>query len=351
MSPRRDADPTDAEAPVTGHTWLYFVILTIVGYAFYWIGVSYSISTVAGINFGYLIWIIGAWYFVAGFKAVDADTLVGLQFWGIPTIVVTGFPIIILPGLFKVFELPRGTQQMELPDEPQNIFRQEDVELVPEGKTPPIRITFAQGASPVTDPLDERITAEVPVFVRFRVRDFWSFVVRIGTLVEARKQLNDTFPAELQTELGHRTVAEALKDKRAIDNQLDNLLRKKTKNWGIEPIDAAMKPFVLSHSLNEAIRDVAKSVAQKKVTINAADAEAYQIERTGQAKGAAAKALLDGETEGLKKRAADLKVEGADVLAAQVGEAIGTSPSTKIVLGLKETMEAAKGIFASTKTT
>jgi len=334
-------DPADVEAPVTGHAWIYFVVLVLVGFVFYRIGAEFLEVTPGGFNLGYIIWAIGVFYFAAGFRIVGPDMLTGLQFLGIPTIVVTGSPIIILPGLFTAENFSRSTVQMELPDEPDKIFRREDEAPVPEGMVPPIRVTFAQGTGAIADPLNERITAEVSVFVRFRLRHFWSFFVRIGNFKEAQRQLSDSAVSELQSELGKLTVAETFAKKEAIDDKLDNLVREKTKNWGIELIDVRIKLIGLSHELNISIRKVAQSVADKKATINNADAKAYDLTKVGEGEAKAIEAKLNAETTSLKKRAEDLKVDGKNVLGARVAESIGTSPSSKIVLGVDGLVGAA----------
>jgi regulator of protease activity HflC (stomatin/prohibitin superfamily) len=327
------SDPSDTEAPVTGHAWLYFAVLAAVAGAFYMAGSAFSGMAVAGFNIGYIIWITGVMYFVTGFQIIGPEELAGLQFWGKPTIVVTGSPVIVLPGLFKIDRFSRGTIQMELPDEPENIFRDEDVSLTPSDKVPPVRVTFAQGSDVANDPLNERITAEVSVFVRFRIEHFWSFFVRIGDFKEARKQLSDSVVSELQTELGKMTVAETFANKAKVDDMLDNLVRDKTKNWGIQLIDVRLKLIGLSHDLNKAISRVAQSVADKKSAVNTADANAYTLTKAGEGEANAIKAKLDAESESLKKRAEDLNVNGADVLGARVAEAMGTSASSKVILG------------------
>ena len=53
----------------------------------------------------------------------------------------------------------------------------------------------------------------------------------------------------------------------------------------------------------------------------------------GQGAANAIKAELDARTDGMKKMAEDLKVDGKDIVGAETARKIGESPSTKIVLG------------------
>lgn len=342
-------DPHDAESKVVGHTWLYVVALAALVAGIFYLGQTFD-----G-HMRYVIWVAGTWYLASGFRVIGPEEYVGVQLLGKPTIVVTGGPLLVPPLLFTETHLPRRTQQMELPDEPERIFRNDHDQPVPDGMKPPIRVTFAQGTTTGSgtndDPLDQRLTVEVSPFVRFRIRDFWTFFVRIGDMNEARRQLSDLAISELQTELAQLTVAQALKEKSRIDKGLDNLIRKESEKWGIEIATVGLKPFGIPKRVNESIANVAKAVSDKRTTVIAADGKAYDLTKVGEGEANAIKLKLNAETEGLAKRATDLKVEGADVLGARVAEAIGTSPSSKIVLGADGLINAGKKFVESfTKT-
>lgn len=334
------SDPHDAESKVVGHTWLYLAALVALVAGFFYLGLAFE-----G-HMRYIIWVSGIWYLASGFRVIGPEEYVGVQLLGKPTIVVTGGPLIVPPLLFTETHLPRRTQQMELPDEPERIFRDDHDKAVPDGMIPPIRVTFAQGTASgsgaTDDPLEQRLTAEVSPFVRFRIRDFWTFFVRIGDMQEARRQLSDLAISELQTRLAQLTVAQALKDKSNIDKELDNLIRTESEKWGIEIATVGLKLFGIPKRVNESIANVAKAVADKRKTVIDADAKSYELATVGEGEGKATKHKLDGETDGLVKRATDLKVAGADVLGARIAEAMGTSPSSKIILGADELIKAGK---------
>lgn len=347
-------DPDDVEAPIQAYPWLYYLVLGIVCVGFFFVGFQLTTVSVSGFNLGYLVWVVGGLYLVASFRTIGPEVIAGVQFLEIPTIVATGHPIFVLPGLFTVVIVTRATIQMELPGEPENIFRKEDIEVVPEGMVPPVRITFARDQSSSTnqDPLAERITAEVSSFVRFRIKtkEFWSFFVRINTLEETRRQLNDMAVSMLQERLATLTAAEALRQQETVSDELDDLIRTKTVNWGIELIDARIKLYGFSHDLNSAIAGMAMSAAQKRSTILVSEGEQTRLTNEGVGRANAIEKELQARSQGLKQMAADLGVSGSEALGAETARAFanGTSNTTVVgVDGFKELVAVGKTIISN----
>jgi regulator of protease activity HflC (stomatin/prohibitin superfamily) len=334
-------DPVDVEAPITVHRWAYFASLAAAVALIWFFGSFFTDLTLTlGVewNVGYIIWVLGLCFLLTQIRFVGPEDMLGIEVVGFPTIVVSGGPVIILPGLHELHLFPRSTIEMELPDEPENIFRNEDVEIVPPGLVPPVRITFTLAPRDdanfnPNDPLNERITAEVPTFVRWRIRNFWDFYVRINTLTEARRQLADMVIARLQERLSQLTVAQALQQQEVINNELDNLVRKKTVNWGIELIDVRIKLIGFSHDLNRSIGGMAQAAANKRSTILEAEGTEQQLTLEGQGRANAVRTEIEARADGQKKMAQELGVTGASILAAETTRAIGESPSTKIVVG------------------
>lgn len=319
---------------------LYWIGLAVVFFLWLFAGLllSYQGDVAVGLNSGYLTWIVAAWYFILGIRVINPSKIAGVLVLGKPTIVVSGGLVLVLPGIFKLVDFPRGTIEMELPAEPQDIFRNEDTQEVPKGKRPPNRITFANADFSKddvdkNDPLNHRVTIEVSTFTRWRIRDFWDFYIRIGSTDEAKRQLEDMSTAMQQERLAKLTLSKTLATLDVINKDLDDHIRTRTSNWGVEMIDASIKLLGFSRSLNTAIQSVSVSKASKQSTILDAEAEERKLTLHGQGTANAVKAELDARTDGMKKMSDDLKVDGKDIVGAETARRIGESPSTKIVLG------------------
>lgn len=292
-------------------------------------------------NTGILIWVFGLLHFAAGVRIIGPNDFAAILVLGYPTIVVTGRLIVVPPGIFLLVLFTRQTTQNELPAEPDKIFRDEDKQAVPEGMKPPIRITFANPdpkdikAKTVdpSDPLEQRTTNEVSIFVRWRIIEPWDFYVNIGNIDEATRQLEDTSVRFLQEKLTKMTPSQAFKSLHEINEELDNLIRKKTDSWGIQLIDASIKLIGLSRSLNTSIQAIAQSKAAKQSAIITAEGEEQKLTLEGQGRANAVQAEIDARTKGMKKMAGDLDVDEELIVGAEMARAIGQSPSEKIIIG------------------
>lgn len=332
----------EPEAPIEVYRWVYFAALAATVLIGFYIGhiFTYLTFTIGEVewNVGYLMWTLGAFLLVTRVSVVGPENMMGIEVLGIPTIVVSGAPVIIVPVVMQALVFSRGTIQMELPDEPENIYRNEDKGPVPEGKVPPIRITFAEGKTTAPnldtdDPLNRRLTTEVSAFVRFRIERFWDFYVRIGDTVEARKQLADMTISDMQERLAQLTVAQTLLQLETLNEAFDELIRNNTQHWGIELIDARIKLLGLSHKLNESIQSISENTAKKQATILTAEGEERKRTLEGQGAANAVGAEILARAEAMKTMAGDLGIAGKDVLGAETARTIGSSPSSKIIVG------------------
>lgn len=284
-------------------------------------------------NSGYVLWIVGVTHFAVGFTIVDANRIGGVFVLGRMTIEASGTFLIVPPGLMWFISLPILTQEMEIPAEPQNIWRGEGPPPAerPELR-PPIRITFAEGGDK-DDPLQRRVTQEVSFFVRLRVDKFFNFYTRIGTIEDAKHQMEDVGVSYLADVLPQYTLSEAIKKVTKFSEELERQLEEATLGWGAKILMARVKQFPFSKSLNEAIQRMAESSATKIATITESEGDRERRANEGVGDGRAAHARLKGRGDGLKEMAQTLGVDGKDILAAETARDIGQSPSTKIIVG------------------
>ena len=305
----------------------------------YWLkGNPFETHYLGELDVGYLVWTLGALHFAAGFRIVRIDMLGGVFLFGVPTVEVTGKPIIVPPGIFSLGTVSRKVLEMEFPENPEKIYRG-DAPEVPLGLKPPIRIPFANppqndasGINP-NDPLHRRSTNEVTFFVRMQVTSVFDFLVHIGDETAARVQLEDMGVSVLNDELTQLTPAQALQKIGEKSQRLEDDIRKRTRWWGVKIHNARIKLIEFSHGLNSSIQGIPKAAADAQATVLTAEGEKTKRTREGEGDAAARKADLVERTAGLKKMAEDLGVETSVVIAAETAQAIGKSSSDKIIVG------------------
>ena len=226
-------------------------------------------------------------------------------------------------GLCELQTDPKTVVSMEIPADPEKIFRNEDKEKVPEGMFPPIRITFNKDATG-KDPLNARVTAEVVPIIRFRIGSYSKFLSTVGSLEAVRGQVTDFTVAFLFEELPKISVAAAMQQAEVYNAKFLELVKSRIEQWGLEVDDAKIKVINLHHALNQAIGEIAKEQAAAE----AADATKEKERKLGEGQGAKEKAILEGRAAGLKKMMDDLGVSGETVVGAEAGREIAKSAKT-----------------------
>lgn len=309
---------------------IVYGLLAISGFAFLKAIKSKVVDAPLGLAQGLLLSLV--LYITLSWEIVNEKKIGTLVFLGFPLFDVAGFvprPAIIS----KVVTFKRGTIGLEIPAEPEDIYREEGI--VPKGKRPPIRVTFSEDATPgIKDPLRRRLTEEVVPFIRFRILSPTVFVKEIGDLEEARRQLEDAVVGYLTTELGKITIAELLKNKQKYDRELERIVIAKTRRWGIRIVSAQIKMVNLSKKLNVAMQAGAEAVGQNIGKLLNAENEKQTRTLIGEGTGAAEASIITQRGMAMKAVADMLKVGGRDVLASETARGtLGGANKTVIVGG------------------
>ncbi len=231
----------------------------------------------------------------------------------------------------------------ELPANPEKIHRVKrgepdsvPVELLEKGYKPPLRITFTgltkkeikarkksrEEGIDVDDPLEERITVEVPGIVIWRIVDLIVFTQTIGDEAEAQKQMGDVFISMMTTELSKVTLKKFLETKESYDGRLEYSLKELTKSWGIEIITARTKEYRGSRELNILIQGIAEAKAKKR-------SDALE----GKGLGDREEAILRGRTEGFKYMKDKLGVTSESILSIETARKIAEEVDTLVAVG------------------
>jgi len=299
-------------------------------------------------NLGKIIFYIHAIYTIASLRIVWATELGARLLFGKPINTLSSGLTFIPLGICQISKETKLTIEDELPADPEHIFRVKmgdpevvPLELVREGYVPPIRITFnyPEKKSESDDPLNSRITAEVVVVIRWRIRDYVQFLGVIGSRREARRQLQDVSVNTIFPILTKLTAAQALTELESVNKTLEEKLRKmlggegpEDRPWGAQLANAQIKLISFSHDLNDKIENVAKAKLEKKAIILKAEGEKKKRQLEGVGAGFAEKAVLKGRTEGLLAMAQKLNVSSQSVLGAETARAITENPGQKTII-------------------
>jgi regulator of protease activity HflC (stomatin/prohibitin superfamily) len=281
-------------------------------------------------NWGLALFLMIVLYTIASFRQLGPTELGARVLFGKPIDQVSSGFVFVPVGIFTLEVAPATVIQDELPSDPQNIFRGDGE--VPPGKFPPIRIPFGLPTTENDDPYDHRMTQEVVPVVTWRIENFIKFLTTIGSVNEARRQMEDTAIAMLIEAFAKITPAVALQELEKHSNDLKRSIDDRVEGWGIELKSAKIKGINFDHALNTAILGVPKATVNAKATVITAEARKRQLELEGAGAGNAEKAILDGRTAGLKKMATELGIDGKAVLAAETARGITSNPGQKTII-------------------
>ena len=266
-------------------------------------------------------------YMAASLRMVGPKEIGARLLFGKPIDNVSSGVVFVPLFFFSLITETKLVIQDELPTDPEKIYRGSDGDVhgrtVPKdlqdlGWKPPIRVTFsgrnaeseAEGI-PKDDPYDSRLTAEVVPVVRWKINDFVVFLQTIGSVEQARRQMEDTCTATFTEFLTKVSPAVALQRMKFYSKALENALDELLKTWGVDMVSAEIKAVNFSQSLNAAVQNVVEKERKKQADI-----------LEGQGLGGREQAILDGRTAGLENMMKKLDIKGEVVIGAETARAI-----------------------------
>jgi regulator of protease activity HflC (stomatin/prohibitin superfamily) len=286
-------------------------------------------------NIGLVVFLLQVLYTIDSLKSIGPTELGALLVFGRPVKELRSGLVFIPTGICSLKTETRLVVQDELPADPEKIFRPKEDESeikIPKGFKPPIRITFAYRKGEDSDPLNNRITAEVVPVIRWKIIDYLKFLAKIGSKEEARRQMEDAAVENLLENLAKITPSDALKNLEKPNKELKKALEMAVEDWGIELRGAKIKSINFNRELNEAITEIPKADLKREATILTAKGEKKKRELEGKGAGAAEKAVLSGRTKGLVDMAEKLGVKPELVLSALTAQSITDSESNKVII-------------------
>ena len=317
-------------------------------------------------NWGFAVFLSQLFYVLISFRIMGPTELGALLFFGKPIRDVDS-GLTFVP--FLVCQLVKNTRNViedELPARPELIYRSErgKEEVVPEnllkaGYKPPIRIQF--GGPGITidvlenenevvkrlygklnslivnkeikdDPLNVRMTAETPLVIRWRIKNFCEFLKIFGSKEEAKDQIQDIAVAMLNREFSKITPAIAQAHLGTFSELVKEEIAERIGSNSIEIKTVLLRPFIYSHDLNVDLLKRAQAQAKKQATITDAEAQKQKDVLEGEGQGEKEKAIIDGRTKGLTNMAKELGVLPLAVLSAETARAITANPGQKTII-------------------
>jgi regulator of protease activity HflC (stomatin/prohibitin superfamily) len=306
-------------------------IILLIGFTYYVLNRYVKPITLQGEKYGpgtlatYLMMI----YLAASVRIVGPQKVGAVLLLGRPWFDVSSGPVLV-PLLIASLVTEKGTIiQDELPADPEKIYRKGDGD--PEGNTvppelqaigmrPPIRVTFSGRNDAVSranniaddDPYDRRLTAEVVPVVRWKIISYKVFLQTIGSIDEARRQMEDSSIGVFNDLLAPVSPAVAMLKMSETNSALKTEIAELVKDWGVALLNAEIKTLRFSRTLNSAVQNVVIEERNKRASI-------YQ----GEGQGGKERAILAGRSAGLKQMVEDLELEdGKLVLGAETARAI-----------------------------
>jgi regulator of protease activity HflC (stomatin/prohibitin superfamily) len=313
---------------------------------------------VADINVGVILLTIQFLYFISSFHTLKADECGALLLFNNPVEDVGPGLYYVPPGIVSIWSEKRTVFQDELPGEPEEIFREDDKKLIPPGMVAPIRIKF--GTPKVDDspelkasPYNIEMTAETPLVVSWRIESPCLFVGAMGSVGNARKQMQDKAIELFNNEFSGITPAKASLTLAITSAKLKQQLTDTTSQWGIEIFDAFIKPFVFSHELNSDAIGVERARLTARAVEITAEGQKKKLALEGDGVAHAKRVYLEAMAVGTKKLAEATSTPEAQValLIQTMGTALEKAqysiiPGNDLFMatgGLAEMLEKIKG--------
>lgn len=275
-------------------------------------------------NWGWAVFFAQILYTIFSFQIVGPTEMGAKLFLGKPFQEVSSGLVFAPLGIISVAKATRLVIEEQYPDEPENVWKG-DMEKIPTGKMPPLRVTHAQPKKLTDDPIHKRMTTEVSIIVRYRIENFIQFLTTIGDVEQARRQIRDIVVATAREELAKMTPAETLEQWGAINETLRKAVEDLvhgaaglSKPWGAHVENVRMEEVDLGKTVNEGLRNVPRADLDKKVTITIAEGESKKKELEGIGDAKALEVLLLAKSVGYKKIADALGIdEGSLILKVE----------------------------------
>lgn len=250
----------------------------------------------------YLAAVVGLYWVFKSVRSIPIATQAAVDFYGIPLANLGSGPKFLPPGIVTLHPFTQEVLQKQEPGEPENVFKGDDSEALPEGKVRPIRILTGAPVAGASGILAIQMAIEVTFFYRYRILDPLTFLVNVNGQEQFEKQIRDTAERLLTEKVSQTPGVEALISSIAtIREDLEKLIKNKVKGWGVEIIEVGIPAPDISKILAKALLKVGEDRAAAGGVRALADAARYKLEQEGAGKASAERALIEAVNASLAK--------------------------------------------------
>lgn len=277
------------------------------------------------------------------FKHVGAEEIGAIYFFGKALVELDrGYGLVLVVPTFQLLKDPGGIIQLQLPGEPENVFKGSDDEPLPSGLAPngkewvrPIRITTAspktsEGAddSYKNEDLHQQMTMLANGIVKFRIKTgkYLFFKQNMGSIEKVSRLIRDDAEAVWSIEFAKMTPAMILKKRKEIDQKLKTKLEETFSvqpgeeddtDSGVDILECVLLEPTFPKRVSEALANKTQATIDKQTTVtksegerdarkNQAKGDAEYERKVGEAKNEVLEKQLDIETGGDKTKAAEV---------------------------------------------
>lgn len=280
-------------------------------------------------------------------KSVPLDGFGVLLFYGKALMPANSGPHFVPFLLVQLRILDNAQQiiQVQAPADPNDVFWGDEDEALPPGMSRPIFFNTRSQNPGDKKNLDVQMTVGVMYYIISVITDPIVFLIRVGSVENARILLRDFGDSALNEDFATRTVNDAIEKVEEINSYMDDRVRKSCGGTGLTVTKAHVTKVNLSHKLAIAMRDrAAAPFAAETVVIQARSlADSKIIDAQAEAASITLKAKADAGAElkdGAAKAAAELlmlQARGAGLQdiknrTGASGEAVLTSETAREVL-------------------
>lgn len=289
-------------------------------------------------------------YIALSIVEVRTDEIAGAYCYGRALKKLVQGPHFVPFGLMQIKKAPRTVQEFQCPGEPENVFKGDDRDTLPEGKVRPIRAVTAASKGE-DDILDVRMTLDLNFVVQYVIDDIFDYKANFGTTEQIERQLRDIGEATLAERVTKETPSSFIAALPEVNESLINATRARFENTGVHILSVRLISPDVSHGVSSALADI--PVARAKAEQAKVTAEGEKVKRTKEGEGTAAAALsmLEAQAKGRKSMMDTLAVAGETVLASEA--AMSLAQKTVVVVGaeggMRDMMGLVKGAQASLK--
>ncbi len=282
-------------------------------------------------------------YLALSLKEVRADEVAGAFCYGKALVrLISGLHFVPF-GLMQISKKSRTVQEFQCPGEPEEVFKGDDKDPLPDGMVRAIRAVTRAPKVGESGILDTQMTLSVNFVVQYAIMDIFDYIANFGSKEEIERQLRDVGEVKIIEDITQNTPAGFIKKLPVINARLAGQVRERFENSGVKIISIRLVSPDISHEVSSALANVPKARAEAAQVEIKAGGEQARLTKEGAGRAAAELALLNAKATGQKKVMDELNVSGETVIAAEAVRALSDKTDV-LVVGAESGMRDVTGL-------